>query len=156
MYRTDGHASASVALNLSVSPGVKSSTSFAVHLIPSVRSFNSGIPISSIDLTRDAQLDLGLKAFNIETGAFLDLDASATLELDLNGDADADLLGADANSTNLSSEVDGCVDLKGGLAVNVGLDGDSVLFDFLGDSTTINLAGKEFDFWKVGPSIYLC
>ncbi|EJD01945.1 uncharacterized protein FOMMEDRAFT_168526 [Fomitiporia mediterranea MF3/22] len=127
-----GHSSSAVVtpkdipLGLSVSPGIKSSTSFSAHLIPA--------------------LNLGVVAFDIDTAAFLKFDTSATLSLDLNAGADAsiDTTGATSNST----DVNGCVDVSGGVSVNVGLDAKSPLFDLLGNSATINLAEKDLDFFK--------
>ncbi|OCB86992.1 hypothetical protein A7U60_g5882 [Sanghuangporus baumii] len=48
----------------------------------------------------------------------------------------------------VNGEVDGCVDVKGGISVNVGLEANSPLFDLLGDVATITLAEKELDFFQ--------
>ncbi|KAL5478595.1 hypothetical protein ACEPAI_2779 [Sanghuangporus weigelae] len=135
-----------IPLQLSVAPGIQSATSLTVHLIPSVSSTSNPLMGYSNQTILRLQLNLGLVAFDVSTAAFLNFDTSATLELHLNAGANANV--DTSSATEANGEVDGCVDVKGGISVNVGLEADSPLFDLLGDAATITLAEKELDFFQ--------
>ena len=113
------------------------------------------VQLSAVSASDEAwlrsQLNLGLVAFGVSTAAFLNFDTSATLTLNLNAGANASV--DTDGSTGSSGEVNGCVNLGGGVSVNVGLEADSPLFDLLGDATTITLAEDELDFFQVSTDM---
>ncbi|KAI5116203.1 hypothetical protein M0805_006760 [Coniferiporia weirii] len=111
-------------LKLSVSPNVSSNATLEVHLIPT--------------------LNVGLSVFKASATVFLDVDTSATLDLGLeagvNGSIDT------GGDTSASAEVDGCVNIGGGVSVDVGAEGSLPgLFD---DSTQTSLLQKSFSFFQ--------
>lgn len=113
-------------LKLSVSPDVSTNTTLEAHLIPS--------------------LNVGLSAFGklVSASVFLDLDTSATLDLGLEANATA------AISTNgtksASGSVDGCVDLKAGVGINVGAEGS--FFGLFDPTAQLSLFQKDFDLFQ--------
>ncbi|KAI5115267.1 hypothetical protein M0805_004957 [Coniferiporia weirii] len=111
-------------LKLSVSPSVSSNATLEVHLIPT--------------------LNVGLSAFGASATVFLDVDTSATLDLGLGAGVNGSIDTGEA--TSASAEVDGCVNIGGGVSVDVRAEGSFPgLFD---DSTQTSPLQKSFSFFQ--------
>ncbi|KAJ7763202.1 hypothetical protein DFH07DRAFT_813111 [Mycena maculata] len=116
-------------LNFSVSPALASSATLEAHIIPG--------------------LDFGITAIGGEATAtvFVDVDTSSTLTLSLDGSKDTSgNISTSGVASKTSADLDGCVDIGAGLAINAGAQGNLFgLFDF---APQVNLFTKNFDFFK--------
>ncbi|PAV18281.1 hypothetical protein PNOK_0676700 [Pyrrhoderma noxium] len=111
-------------LKLSAVSDVSANATLEAHLIPS--------------------LNVGVSAFGSSASVFLDLDTSATLNLGLDANANASV---STNGTKAASaDVDGCVDIKAGVAINAGAEGD--FFGIFDKTAQITLFEKEFDIFQ--------
>ena len=76
---------------------------------------------------------------NVESASiFLDLDTSASLTLSLN---------ASESTSSSQGQVNGCVGVNGGMAVNAGAEGS--FFDIFDNSTQVALFQKEIQLVQV-------
>ncbi|KAI5116444.1 hypothetical protein M0805_008631 [Coniferiporia weirii] len=115
-----------IPLALSVTPGVTSNATLEAHLIPA--------------------LEFGIEAFGVTATVFLDFDTAAILDLGL----DASTTGSvdSGGTTSTSDQVDGCVTVQGGISIDVGAEGEIPFFSLFGDSFSLTLFSKNFDFFQ--------
>ncbi|KAF7303590.1 hypothetical protein MIND_00588300 [Mycena indigotica] len=118
-------------LNFSVAPNVSSKAKLEAHIIPS--------------------LDFGITAINglASANIFLDVDTSSTMTLSLDGSANVEGGGTTKSGIDITSkqaQLDGCVDIGAGLAIDAGADGQ--FFDIFDFAPKVNLFTKNFDFFK--------
>lgn len=114
-------------LKLSANPSITAQGTIEGHIIPTV--------------------NLGVNFLNgvAQASVFVDLDASAILDLQLEAAASLSA-GTGQKAAVNGAGVDGCVDLKGALSVDVGAKGS--FFGFFNDQTKESLFNKNFELFK--------
>jgi hypothetical protein len=92
------------------------------------------------------QVSLGLDALSgvAKADVNLNFDASSTLGLQFDATATKSV----GTNSSQSDSANGCVDLSGGIAIDVGADAD--FFDLFDPSKQITLFSKNFDIFQVG------
>ncbi|KAI1787640.1 hypothetical protein LXA43DRAFT_1064188 [Ganoderma leucocontextum] len=111
------------ALQLSVSPGITTSATLAVHLVPTI---SFGINLEVVDT--EATISIGL-------------DAQAALSLSLSSASET----AGSNTVQPQPELGGCVNVTTGLSVSAGADAG--LFELFDAGDAYQLWGDDWQLW---------